>query len=528
MKQEGTNKPSLELGDVIGSGVSAVVYKGRYNNQTAAIKRFVLRGHTVDDSEIRREIDQLKSFHSRFIIQYHGVKCQNREILLITDYADGGSLRQAIDDTRIIDWGQKERIAQEIAAGLAYIHQESILHRDLRSDNVLLTTHMDVKLCDFGLATIKNSSEDPSKDPLRSTLLWMAPELVLAGRPLYSSKSDMYALGMVMWEMAAMCTTPFKDMSSQHAAATAVYCGKREQLPGDTPSEYRGWVDLCWKQDPSERPDAINVEFGAHALSVKPCADTTVSLHRVSGAIPPATDGNAAEQVSDSTASSLVPSSSSSSLYKTSRVNQPILEEPYSLLSQDAESSGFDAQGTLAKFCEPGGDGVTNDQGEALAQHPQVAHQSHSEAIHPVGDMKSECRGTEQDDGEAAKRHQLTISGEKSDMYDNAASEDIDTLRGGNEQNAWTTLWLHRTIVWVVSGVMVLCFYAIQRDLFEFKMQQTSCAYGRRMGEEPWIDPARPVERLVSTFLEAQAGNPIAQFELSPIHLHCVDINRCL
>ncbi|KAG0248643.1 hypothetical protein DFQ27_000767 [Actinomortierella ambigua] len=143
----------------------------------------------------------------------------------------------------------------------------------------------------------------------------MAPELVLADRPLYSNKSDMYALGMVMWEMAAMCTKPFKDISSQHAAATAVYYGKREQLPGDTPSEYRGWVDLCWKQDPSERPDAIKVGFGAHALSVKPCADTTVSLHRVSGAMPPVTDSNAAEQVSASTASSLVPSSSSSSLY---------------------------------------------------------------------------------------------------------------------------------------------------------------------------------------------------------------------
>ncbi|KAF9152084.1 hypothetical protein DFQ26_001006, partial [Actinomortierella ambigua] len=265
---------SLALGDVIGSGVSGVVYKGRYNNQTAAIKRFLLRGHTVDDSEIEREIDQLKSLHSRFIIQYHAVQCQDREILLITDYADGGSLRQAIDDSRIIDWGQKERIAQEIAAGLAYIHQESILHRDLRSDNVLLTRHMDVKLCDFGLATIKKSSEDPSKDPLRSTLLWMAPELVLAGRPLYSSKSDMYALGMVMWEMAAMCTTPFKDVSSQHAAATAVYCGKREQLPGDTPSEYRGWVDLCWKQDPSERPEAIKVKIGANVLSVKPGTGT--------------------------------------------------------------------------------------------------------------------------------------------------------------------------------------------------------------------------------------------------------------
>ncbi|KAG0249501.1 hypothetical protein DFQ27_009968, partial [Actinomortierella ambigua] len=268
-----TAQAVIEIGKFIGSGSYGEVFQGRYNTQKAAIKKFFrFHPNTTEEIEtIEREINLLKRLQCRHIIQFYGVHRQGNEISLVTDFAEGGSLMQAINDSRVAGWHAKNRIAQEIAYGLAYIHHEGILHRDLKSDNVLLTRHMEVKLCDFGLAVIKTSSGGHSTERMRGTFRWLAPELVLSERPRYTTKSDMYALGMVMWEMAAMCTAPFKDVNNNFVVAQAVHGGRREQLPDDTPTYYRRWVELCWKQDPSERPNAINFEIEADALLAKPC-----------------------------------------------------------------------------------------------------------------------------------------------------------------------------------------------------------------------------------------------------------------
>ncbi|KAG0239680.1 hypothetical protein BGW41_007563 [Actinomortierella wolfii] len=187
-------------------------------------------------------------------MSFYGVVHQNDEVWLITDYAERGSLKRAIDNALLVGWEIKKRIAQDIAKGLAYIHHEGILHRDLKSANVLLTKSMEVKLCDFGLAIVKDLIEAPSANTLYGTVRWMAPEL-LNDRPQYSAKSDVYALGMVMWEMAAMCTVPFKRTFDPKA----ILAGYRERLPGGTPEDYRLWV----------RPEANDIDLVDDVLSAR-------------------------------------------------------------------------------------------------------------------------------------------------------------------------------------------------------------------------------------------------------------------
>ncbi|KAF9150031.1 hypothetical protein DFQ26_001712, partial [Actinomortierella ambigua] len=216
---------------------------------------------------IEKEIALLQHLQYRHIIQFYGVFRQDNEISLITDFAEGGSLNQAIRDRRVADWNVKERIAQEIANGLAYIHHEGVIHRDLKSDNVLLTRFMEVKLCDFGLAVVKKSSGSHTTEVMRGTVRWLAPELLRAAKPSYTNKSDMYALGMVMWEMAAMCTLPFKTIDNNFVVAEAVHGGERETLPENTPPDYRRWVELCWRQDLANRPQAHEVILANNASS---------------------------------------------------------------------------------------------------------------------------------------------------------------------------------------------------------------------------------------------------------------------
>ncbi|KAF9160286.1 hypothetical protein DFQ26_005692, partial [Actinomortierella ambigua] len=251
---------SLVIGEHIGSGQHGVVFHCHYNARKAAIKKFKFRHDMTGQTEIiEQEIALLQRLQYRHIIQFYGVLRQDNEISLITDFAEGGCLNDAIQDSRVADWRVKERIAQEIANGLAYIHHEDIIHRDLKSDNVLLTGLMEVKLCDFGLAVVKNSSGSHTTEVMRGTIRWLAPELLRAAKPSYTNKSDIYALGMVMWEMAAMCTIPFKTINNSLVMAEAVHGGEREQLPDNTPPDYQRWVALCWRQNPLDRPQAHEV-----------------------------------------------------------------------------------------------------------------------------------------------------------------------------------------------------------------------------------------------------------------------------
>ncbi|KAF9978766.1 hypothetical protein BGZ73_000413 [Actinomortierella ambigua] len=175
------------------------------------------------------------------------------------ELAEKGSLQNFVGQHSLNDWQTKERIAQEIARGLVYIHSEKIIHRDLKSGNVLLDGAMGAKICDFGLSSVHTAGSMSSglKDT-RGTTRWMAPELFTL-QPKYTTKSDMYALGCIMWEMAADSTPPFAGQSDMYTIIQCVKDGGREEIPADTPDEYRRWIEWCWRQDPMRRPEAFEI-----------------------------------------------------------------------------------------------------------------------------------------------------------------------------------------------------------------------------------------------------------------------------
>ncbi|KAG0259061.1 copper transport protein ctr1, partial [Actinomortierella ambigua] len=251
----------------LGSGTFGTVHQARYGDQPCAAKTFFVSQSELDRKIIDKEITVLQRLRFRHVIQFYRTHEQDGRIYLLMELAEKGSLAHAITERHIShnDWETKARLAHEIARGLAYIHQERVLHRDLKSANVLLTKHMEVKLADFGLAQTRlmastaSSTGDKGPKSAVGTLRWVAPELLYADKPSYSTKSDVYALGVVMWEMAADCTRPFKEQQNEALVALDVKRGRREQLPEDTPIEYRTWVERCWAQNPCDRPNASNV-----------------------------------------------------------------------------------------------------------------------------------------------------------------------------------------------------------------------------------------------------------------------------
>ncbi|KAG0224578.1 hypothetical protein BGW41_005044 [Actinomortierella wolfii] len=247
---------SLIVGTCIGSGAYGSVYNALWQGRKAAIKIFLVSQDEIQqEAALDQEIHVLKQLKHRNIIQFYGTDYHEGNLFLVMDYAEGGSLSDAISDGRLVDWSDKERIAQEIVRGLDYVHYMGFLHRDLKSMNVLLTRNMEAKLCDFGMATVKICSVSKSTAPRKGSFRWMAPEL-FAPKPEYSTKSDMYALGMVMWEIAANCTEPFRDRHDASAVMDCVLNGEQEVLPSDTPEAYSNWVKRCWDKDPGKRPEA--------------------------------------------------------------------------------------------------------------------------------------------------------------------------------------------------------------------------------------------------------------------------------
>ncbi|KAI8597179.1 kinase-like domain-containing protein, partial [Dissophora ornata] len=236
---------SLEL-EKIGHGAQSEVFKYKYGLDIVVLKKFLNPKHK--DSE--REVAFAKQVQNRHIIQFLSVQ----QDMILMEYAEGGNLSNAILGGSVTDWETKTQIAKQVSLGLAYLHRQNIIHCDIKSAKIVLTKHGDAKICDFGRARMVGDGGDGGGN---GTPPWMAPELFL-NPPQYSCKSDVYALGMVMWEMAAGCTEPYRD----HTLDNMIYCitnGVTEKVPNDTPKEYAACIHDCWNREIEKRPTAVDI-----------------------------------------------------------------------------------------------------------------------------------------------------------------------------------------------------------------------------------------------------------------------------
>ena len=186
---------------------------------------------------------------------------------IVMELCTGGSLDILLHDPdQILDTQTRARIATETATGMAYLHLSdvSIVHGDMKAANVLLTDKLSVRICDFGMAQAKNRSKTMSastskeKGATALTIAWSAPELFKA-RPK-SFATDIYALGMTLWEIFER-RVPFVDIP-EAALVNRILSGLRPELSSaEAPGEVKKLIQLCWSQEPKERPAADKVAF---------------------------------------------------------------------------------------------------------------------------------------------------------------------------------------------------------------------------------------------------------------------------
>lgn len=259
----------LTICELLGSGASGSVYRGYYRNTEVAIKELK---DGEDDAgrieEFRKEFAILSAMDHKLLILLYGCSIQPR-LRLVMEFAPGGSLDSLLSNVSVnFTWEMFFSLMTQLCQAVNVLHQwtPQILHRDIKPLNLLLTRNHNLKLGDFGLSRFNSNSNANTLGKIRGTMAYAAPE-TYAGQA-YTTKSDVYSVGMIVWETVTRCMTgaherPFSEFKNikfdfqiiMHAAKKHV----RPTIPARTPTSLRAAIERSWNKDVPPRPEALEL-----------------------------------------------------------------------------------------------------------------------------------------------------------------------------------------------------------------------------------------------------------------------------
>ncbi|PAN33134.1 hypothetical protein PAHAL_5G539900 [Panicum hallii] len=282
----------LSSKDVIGAGGYGTVYRlrlglGGDNNKAAAafaVKR-LNRGSAEMDRGFERELDTMGDIKHRNIVPLCGYYAAPHFNLLIYELMPNGSLDALLHEhdhqhqARLLDWPARYRIALGVARGLSYLHHDCIphvIHRDIKSSNILLDHDMEARLSDFGLATLMRPNASHVTTVVAGTFGYLAPEYFDTGRA--TTKGDVYSYGVVLLELltgkrptdesflekgtrlVTWVKETMEEKREEHAIDEALlHQGGVLLLPADEVKLIFAVADKCLDSDPGKRPTMAQV-----------------------------------------------------------------------------------------------------------------------------------------------------------------------------------------------------------------------------------------------------------------------------
>ena len=242
----------LEFEKEIAKGSFGKVYQGKYLGVPVAIKQIFRHKDPAYLKYIEREISVLKAIRHPFIVGFCGV-CLHKStgLYIVTEFIEGGDVRTLLKK-RDMDWGTRVQIALDLAKAMYYLHSKKIIHRDLKSKNLLMGADKRIRLCDFGFARITDFSESKAMT-ICGTPGFVAPEIMMGKE--YDEKCDTFSFGNVLAELITF-RRPGKDFWVR--SAQDGYQLKHSDLKGkvafDCPRKFLELCLLCCEYNSKDRP----------------------------------------------------------------------------------------------------------------------------------------------------------------------------------------------------------------------------------------------------------------------------------
>ncbi|XP_043481573.1 mitogen-activated protein kinase kinase kinase 11-like isoform X2 [Leptopilina heterotoma] len=256
----------LQLEEVIGVGGFGKVYRGFWQKHEVAVKAARQdpdEEPSVTLENVRQEAKLFWLLKHENIVQLEGVCLKMPNMCLVMEYARGGSLNRVLSGRKIrpdvlVDW------AIQIARGMDYLHNKapiSLIHRDLKSSNVLLSEPIEnddlqyktLKITDFGLA---REVYKTTRMSAAGTYAWMAPEVIK--KSTFSKASDVWSYGVLLWELLTG-ETPYKGIDALAVAYGVAVNKLTLPIPSTCPQPWRFLMEACWSSDSHCRPGFVEI-----------------------------------------------------------------------------------------------------------------------------------------------------------------------------------------------------------------------------------------------------------------------------
>ncbi|TYI56200.1 hypothetical protein E1A91_D11G193100v1 [Gossypium mustelinum] len=236
----------------IASGSYADLYRGTYCSQEVAIK--VLKPEQITREMLRefsQEVYIMRKIRHKNVVQFIGACTRSPNLCIVTEFMARGSIYDYLHKQRgVFKLPSLLKVAVDVSKGMNYLHQNNIIHRDLKTANLLMDENQVVKVADFGVARVQSQSGVMTAET--GTYRWMAPE-VIEHKP-YDHKADVFSFGISLWELLTG-ELPYGLLTPLQAAVAVVQKSLRPTIPKHAHPRLRELLERCWLQDPSQRPN---------------------------------------------------------------------------------------------------------------------------------------------------------------------------------------------------------------------------------------------------------------------------------
>lgn len=262
------DKSNLIIGAQIGTGSFGMVYKGQMVTEKGtlpcAVKTVPPTSTAKQRMDFLREASIMKQFDTFHVVKLMGVVSSTTPVYVVMEYMENGDLKDFLRSQREIHQRENKSIvdgiylmAAQIADGMAYLASRKFIHRDLAARNCMVGENRVVKIGDFGLTRDVYANDYYRRDTQgRLPVRWMAPESLSDN--LYTSASDVWSYGIVVWEMVTFSAYPYQGLSNDEVIKRVIH-GSTMPRPENCPDKLFNIMERCWRKNAKDRPTFTDI-----------------------------------------------------------------------------------------------------------------------------------------------------------------------------------------------------------------------------------------------------------------------------